>query len=305
MGNKHEVSSTKVGKLSGTMCTKDGQAIGKVRFENVTLVKTGYNLFSLTLLQLKGWKLFGDNKSIWLEKDGHKLIFDIPIKTPNGIIFATYISRDTGLAAIEAQPKVTKSYKQAHQVFGHVGKAMTLKMAKHQGWIITGITDDICESCQVAKAKQKSLPKHSEEENEVNIKRVHLDISTIKGRKLPDGKYGPSPTKPVWLLIVDARTQRKISAFFNTKDEIVQYTCELFSRWKRNENKVTHIRMDNAGENQKLANEVNNNKWKLDVLIEYTARDTPQQNSLVEVGFNTLACRAKALMYEANVPDEL
>jgi len=62
--------------------------------------------------------------------------------------------------------------------------------------------------------------------------------------------------------------------------------------------------MDNAGENYLLAQEINKQKWQLDIEVEYTARDTPQQNSLVEVAFNTIACRAKSLMYDANVPDE-
>ena len=49
-----------------------------------------------------------------------------------------------------------------------------------------------------------------------------------------------------------------------------------------------HLRMNNAGENTLLASKINNQKWKLDIEVEYKARDTPQQNSLVEVGFNTL-----------------
>ena len=123
-------------------------------------------------------------------------------------------------------------------------------------------------------------------------------MSTLKGKKLGDNKFGPRPTKPVWLLIVDSKTQRKVSAFFYKKDEIVEFTCELFSYWKRIGNAVTHLRMDNAGENYLLAQEINKQKWQLDIEVEYTARDTPQQNSLVEVAFNTIACRAKSLMYD-------
>ena len=304
MGNKHEVSSTEIGKLNGTMCTKNGETIGKLKFENVSLVKSGYNLFSLTLMQLKGWTLHGDKNSIWLQKDGHKLIFDIPIKTPNGVIFATYISRELGNAAIANQKPFAITYEQAHRLFGHIGKPMTKMICKYRGWTLTGNDEAICESCQVSKAKQKSLPKVDKQEVDQNVKRVHLDVSLLKGKKLDDNKFGPRPTKPVWLLIVDSKTQRKVSAFFYKKDEIMEFTYELFSYWKRIGNAVTHLRMDNAGENYLLAQEINKQKWQLDIEVEYTARDTPQQNSLVEVAFNTIACRAKSLMYDANVPDD-
>jgi hypothetical protein len=39
--------------------------------------------------------------------------------------------------------------------------------------------------------------------------------------------------------------------------------------------------------------------------VEFTARDTPQQNSPVEVGFATLGGRARAMMSHANIPKHL
>jgi hypothetical protein len=40
----------------------------------------------------------------------------------------------------------------------------------------------------------------------------------------------------------------------------------------------------------------------LPIEFEFTARDTPQQNHLAEVGFATLANKGRAIMYHANVP---
>ena len=45
--------------------------------------------------------------------------------------------------------------------------------------------------------------------------------------------------------------------------------------------------------------------WKNPVVIEYTARDTPQQNSPIEVAFYTLANKAHATMHHANLPMEM
>jgi len=45
--------------------------------------------------------------------------------------------------------------------------------------------------------------------------------------------------------------------------------------------------MDNAGENKELAKQMKSKDWKFATAIEFTARDTPQQNSLVETAFAT------------------
>jgi hypothetical protein len=43
----------------------------------------------------------------------------------------------------------------------------------------------------------------------------------------------------------------------------------------------------------------------LPIKVEWTARDTPQQNSPAEVGFSTLGGRARSMLQDANVPEAL
>ena len=62
------------------------------------------------------------------------------------------------------------------------------------------------------------------------------------------------------------------------------------------------MRCDNAGENKTAEKLANGAQWKLSVQFEYTARDTPQQNSLVETGFAHVLNKARALLIDANVP---
>ena len=50
--------------------------------------------------------------------------------------------------------------------------------------------------------------------------------------------------------------------------------------------------------------EIKNVAWKTPVAIEYTTRDTPQQNRLVEVGFYALTTKACAAMHHVNLPME-
>ena len=63
--------------------------------------------------------------------------------------------------------------------------------------------------------------------------------------------------------------------------------------------------MDNAGEDKKLELRLRSVAWKIPVVIEYTTRDTPQQNSPVEVGFYALVNKAHATMHHANLPMEM
>ena len=85
---------------------------------------------------------------------------------------------------------------------------------------------------------------------------------------------------------------------------MIEPTCILFKEWKDMGKEVTHLRMDNSGENMALIDRCQNSDWKLRIKkYELTARDTPQQNSLVEVGCGTLYNRARALLHCANIPD--
>ena len=95
---------------------------------------------------------------------------------------------------------------------------------------------------------------------------------------------------------------KKWSKFSATKDVMVEPTCEMLHKWKLQHKAVQEIRCDNGGENVALEKRSQSKDWKLNIKFEYTARDTPQQNSVVEKGFDTLYCRGRAMMNAANIP---
>lgn len=111
--------------------------------------------------------------------------------------------------------------------------------------------------------------------------------------------------RPNWQLIVDEHTGMKISAHFEHKSDLAEYACKRIGRLDAvTGKKLKCIRMDNAGENKKLGERLMSDAWKhSDITIEYTAANTPQQNSLAETGFTTLAARARSMMNEANIPN--
>jgi hypothetical protein len=99
-----------------------------------------------------------------------------------------------------------------------------------------------------------------------------------------------------------SRWPLKFSDFFDTKNGMVEETCEQLYRWKESGQGADIIRLDNAGENKLLQQRSQSADWKQNVNFEFTARDTPQQNHLAELGFAHLANYGRALMARANVP---
>ena len=304
MGNKMVEKAQIIGDLHGAVCDKYGTVKTKTVLQDVAYVPTsGYNLFSLTKAMKSGWELRGDNETgIVLTKGNQKVCFDIRIPTPKGVLFAMYHKRETecGNVGKDGGTVANMTYAQAHNKLGHCSAELTRKIAKQMGWHITTPVKP-CEACSVAKAKQKNVPKESGHgDNTDKAGRVFLDISTVK-RKEDD----PPVTKPNWRILVDERTQLKFSEFFKRKNDMIEPTCELFHKWKQAGKVINTVRLDNAGENKLLKKRCESKDWKLDIHFEFTARDTPQQNSLAEVSFATVASRGRALMIQANIPYKL
>jgi hypothetical protein len=95
----------------------------------------------------------------------------------------------------------------------------------------------------------------------------------------------------------------KFSDFYAAKIGMVEPTCEQWHCWKTVGLGIKYVRLDNSGENKVLKMRSESSDWKMDIKFKFTARDTPQQNHLAELGFTVLAIRGRALMTRANVPE--
>ena len=285
--------------------------------------ESGFNLFSGTRMMDNGWIMSGDKEKIVIKKGGQEIVFDIKIRTPKGVVFCAYIkprvAKGTSNVAVDQPPKEaelkakysTKSgskiaVKHAHSLLGHCGEAYTRSTAKALNWTLTQGGLGNCEDCAVSKARQKNLPREVVLEDDLvgqqvpdegNV--VHMDISSIKNVK---GKRHVS--KPHWNMLVFAKTRLKASRFYKAKNDIVEPTCEMLDAWKKQGHAIDTIRCDNAGENKSVEKRAASADWKLGLNFEYTARDTPQQNSLAEVGLYTVQRRGIAMMSDANIGEE-
>ena len=57
----------------------------------------------------------------------------------------------------------------------------------------------------------------------------------------------------------------KFSNFYDTKNGMIELTCEQFEKWKQNGHPVKFGRCDNAGENTKIKKTANSKAWKLNL----------------------------------------
>jgi hypothetical protein len=314
MANGKSENAAVIGSIDGRLCDKNGNVLNDAKISDVAhLPKAKYNLFSITKLQNDGWALGGNADAIWLTKGDVEIVFDIKIPTPKGNLYAMYNPRKTEvaapttnaatagaaatIAAVIPAPK-RMSGKKAHAILGHINEKAVRKTVIALGWELTRGTLGVCEPCTEAKAKQKYLPRHPDAPPSTkDEKRIYLDIATIK-----ETKNGLKVYKGNWRIMVDERTQLNISDFFDTKNGMVEGTCEQLHRWKQSGKGVEIIRLDNAGENKLLQQRSQSADWKLGAKFEFTARDTPQQNHLAELGFAHLANYGRPLMARANVP---
>ena len=93
--------------------------------------------------------------------------------------------------------------------------------------------------------------------------------------------------------------------FYQHKSDMVEPSCVKFNKWHHHGVGITKLCMDNAGENKILKERLQSSDWKLPINVEFTARDTPQQNSPVEVKQATIFNCASAKLNYANVPYKL
>ena len=93
----------------------------------------------------------------------------------------------------------------------------------------------------------------------------------------------------------------KFSSFHEKKSDIVEPTCVKLDKFANIAGSIGHLRQDNAGKNLKLAKIMGNAEWNVKTKIKYTAKGTPQQNHLAELGFTTITARTRATMNRANI----
>jgi hypothetical protein len=287
-------------------------------FGDVGIMENGFSLFSITKLKDAGWRLIDNGDEGFVMTNGSReLKFDIRVRTPKGSVWVMYAPPRTGWkeCAATAVPVQTTSmgkplpYHVVHAKLGHMGEDATRKSAKYLGMTITNGSASPCIACSEIKVKKKSFAttackivgpyvKSTDDSQDSIGTRFYLDQATVR-----ESKEGFKMKKPHMKMLVEGATQLKVPSFLSRKIDQVDETCQQLHALKIKGYPVKKIRCDNASENIKLEEALHGHLWKLtDIDMEYTARDSPQQNSIAELGIFHTVLKAKTMMRAANVP---
>lgn len=302
-GNGETTKTSMIGDIPGVMFNKNGVPLRKATITNVEFMPEAvFNLFSLTKLQKDGWELYGNHKGFVVTKGEMKLVFDIAVRTGEGILWCMYFARQdvgemTNVALTSKKRSETMNIKEAHAKLGHFGEDLTRKTVKLLGWTLSRGTLGTCEPCTIGKAKQKNVPKAQKSPLKKGHSRMHTDTATMKNKKgMPKFRY------PIWDMKTIEPWGLKFCEFYKRKSDMIEPTCKMLYRWQQDGKGVNYVRLDNAGENYSLKSRCESDAWKLILNWEFTSRNTPQQNSSVEVAFWVIKHRGIAMMTAANLP---
>jgi hypothetical protein len=216
----------------------------------------------------EGHKITGNKKDgLSAEKGGRIIKFDIRVETPKGVLWCTYIQRSeseegevaAGMSdnkgdnqpnrSVILNPAIKMSIDRAHAIFGHSSEGKTRQTAAVLGILITRGALKTCESCAIAKAKQKNVNDVSKGEKAVKYNgRVYHDIATVKESD-EDKALG---RKTVWHITAEETVNFKRSKFFMAKSDMPKDMCVFMQQEKSRGHPISIIRQDNAGENKKL-----------------------------------------------------
>ena len=107
-----------------------------------------------------------------------------------------------------------------------------------------------------------------------------------------------------WRNFVDEATGKKWCDFTETKDGMVELACKFLHVLKKKGMGVEKVRLDPSGQNESLEKWTKTSAWKelQPIKFEFTSRDTPQHNGLVELSFPHISGQARALMGAAGIP---
>ncbi len=182
-----------------------------------------FNLFSVTRMLVKGFKLKGDKKSISIFKGVCSFEFNIIIHTKHDTLYCAIMKRKlandysemTNASVSDETPvkEILKtSMKRAHKCLGHLGEMMTHAAAFHLGMTLSRGALPVCESCAMAKAHQGKILKDISDDSKAlkfNGQVCH-NLSTIK---VPDEFKGITIAKSNWNLMVDEASKFQCSKF--------------------------------------------------------------------------------------------
>jgi hypothetical protein len=182
-----------------------------------------------------------------------------------------------------------------HKLFNHSAEETLKLTAKSMKITLTGILKP-CYSCTTANARQKNVTKRTKTLATKIGEITHYDVTSVR-----DVSFGGNQC---WGMAVDAYTNQSDSHFVKTKDAVEKPVMGYLRKMHKEGTPVEILRMDYGGENQLIEQAI-----ALDPLvttkIQYTPRDSPQYNGIVERKFAWLWHGVRAVLNHAKLPQSI
>jgi hypothetical protein len=150
----------------------------------------------------------------------------------------------------------------------------TKQIANQIRWTLTGFSD-------VCKAESLTKEHHCQGNKKVQFRTKWHNISSVQNHE-----YNDPTSKPYWTIIVNIRTQLKLSEFLY----LIMEWLSLRVRWynlKNSGKDISIIRCNDGGKNKAR---INSSDWKMGIKFQYTGYDTPQRNSVAKAAFQEELC---------------
>eukprot|EP00980_Cylindrotheca_fusiformis_P026291 scaffold15736_cov57-Cylindrotheca_fusiformis.AAC.1 len=99
LGNGNTVKIQKYGQVAGQFVDKQEEKMMKAILDEVAYYpESATNVFSSARLMKKGWSLGNNQHSLWITKGQLKILFDVQVETPRGVLYCANFQRDGEIA---------------------------------------------------------------------------------------------------------------------------------------------------------------------------------------------------------------
>jgi hypothetical protein len=263
------VESLDTGTFIGHHINKNGVEVS-VKFYDVLLVPSFWaNLFSITKATSKPHcKIICEDNLITVNTNQQQLHFTQALPHGDGKIMATEFYTNTDCANL-VMSKTT--YNDLHDILGHPNKQSVISTAKYYGIQLNDSKNfEQCVDYRMSKIRVKNFGHNKEHQATRKGERIFIDISSVPHKSFGGAKF--------WFLIQADYTSHIWSYFLSSKSEVSKVLhnwIKLFQ--KQHCTTMKYIRCDNAGENQKLQQDIESEK-DITAIFDFTAPSTPQQN---------------------------
>ena len=252
------------------------------------------NMYSINQAIKEGAQIYNEGDLYILKFKDYELRFDYQMKTKKGHVMCA-LFYPTGICANLDRDKAKKQHVNIfHQQINHRNRKDLKRTADKLNIELIGELD-ACIHCARGKIKRARISKELKEVTAEPGEKIGIDSTSCSIRGLGGTKYAN--------VKVDYGSGKTLEAFLKSKDEtstdnlsFVNYVTTIKGKPPK------YIRMDNSSENRKFAQICK--KINPNIIYQFSAKDTPQQNGKVEAIIAATWNQVRALIDAVELPKQ-